>query len=547
MSAEGRWKMAVADDSKSPLGGGVQVDSPSSAETPTIKEPLMVLTRDLAARTENGSPQPVRVPEIPPPPSELPALVSDATDFLRFQPARKLGWRAILIVVLVVALVAGVIVWWELGRGNGTQRAHVAVTASTAKTVVTLTGGVDNLAQLRQSLDRNGHGNLISPVPGGAVEVNADIVVGRRGELNIVGAAVLLRSDAKVAVRLSAQEGGTLNLTDDTISSWTAQGAVDANPFGGRADIVATGQGSELKFTNCDVVALGTDTNNPGVSWRNGANGSILDSHFSQNWRGAYAYKSGPLAIVGSSFKNSQEDGVLLLDPGSNSTVENSTFADNAQSGLEINGTRGTLTLSNDTADNNHYVGVLIHAPVEQVAIIGGLFYQNEQFGISANGGQVSVDNSKLWSNGTGLSIEGGTTSVSGSDLSSNTQDGLYVSGSASSVVATSDRFDHNSSAGLWVADGHVTVTSGLFSENLNGIRVAGFSRSFDAAGNTISGNIKDGVAIDVAQGLQIHGNVIEDNGNSAISTNKADNIEGLIKQNSVHGNGTSTRVRASD
>jgi hypothetical protein len=448
--------------------------------------------------------------------------------------------------ILFVVSVVGASVWWEVGRGKGTPPpAHVAVSASTGKTVVTLTGGSDSLTQLRRSLVRDGRGQLISSVPGGAVEVNADIVVGRKAELTVAGTALLLRSEPQTHVRLTAQ-GGDLDFMDDTITSWTAAGAIDSDPIGQRADIVATGRGSELSFTNSEIVALGTDTNDPGVSWRNGASGSVQDSQFSQNWRGAYAYKSGTLTVTHSSFTGSQEDGLLLLDAGSKSSIQDSTFARNTQNGLEVNGTVGALLLANDTADENRAAGLFIHAPVENVVLRGGLLYDNGQYGVSVDGGRLSLDGTKSWSNGTGLFINGGSTSVRDSYLSSNVQDGMYVTGSAV-VSAASDRFDHNSSAGIWVADGQVTTISGLFSENLNGIRVAGFSHSFVAVGNNISNNIKDGVALDVAPGIQIHGNVIDDNGNSAISTDKAYNVKGMIKQNSVRGNQTSTRVRASD
>jgi hypothetical protein len=467
----------------------------------------------------------------------------EITDFVRFYraPIRRRAWHRLLVALLVVATGGA---WLVVSSSKpASAAAHVAVTASTAGTVVTLTGGSLDLGQLRQSLTRSGHRGLISLVAGGAIEVNSDIVVGARATFTVTHSALLLRSDERTHVRLTAQ-GGELNFSDDTIASWTAKGVVDTNPIGGRADIVATDRGAELNFSHCRVIGLGTDEDDPGVSWRDGAAGTVDDSQFSENWRAAYAYKSGPLTILSSSFTGSQEDGVLLLEPGLGSTVRDSTFANNGQSGLEIAGNVDDLTLVHDTADRNRDAGFLTRVRAGSVDMIGGLVYDNEQAGISAAGGHLSIAGTKVWANETGLSIAGGDVSVIGSDLSANTQDGMYVSGDGTEVTAAADRFDHNSRSGVWVADGQVGVTGGFFDENLTGIRIAGFSHTFRAAGNTITNSIKDGVALDVAPGIQIQGNVIEDNGDSAISTNKTYDLSPILKQNTIVNNQTATRVR---
>ena len=85
-------------------------------------------------------------------------------------------------------------------------------------------------------------------------------------------------------------------------------------------------------------------------------------------------------------------------------------------------------------------------------------------------------------------------------------------------------------------------MTAGLFDENLTGIRIAGFSGSFLAMGNTITNNVKDGVTIDVAPGIQIRRNVIDDNGASGISTNKAYNLNAMVKENTITNNRTAAR-----
>ncbi len=522
--------------------GGTAANGSAHSTAPALDDPTVG-----AASGTVVALRPASIVDIPPL-GQLPAMVPQTTDFLRFQSTRRLTWRPLLVVAALAAAAASAGVWRVTGRGTAAPRpARVAVSTLPAESVVTLTSGSDDLAELRQELSRTGHGGLITSVTGGAVEVNADIVVGARATFTVARTALLLRSDARTHVRLSAQ-GGELNLVDDTISSWTATGAVDTDPLGGRADIVATGHGTELNFSNSEVVGLGTDANDPGVSWRLGASGTVQDSHFSHDWRAAYAYESGPLTIDDSSFTDSEEDGALLLDPGSGSSVVNSTFANNAASGLQVDGTVDSLPISGDTADGNGAAGIFARVATGEVVMTEGEFYDNKQFGIAADGGRLSIDGAKVWANETGVSISGGADdSVTGSDMSANTQDGMYVTGPDTAVTATSDRFDHNANSGLWVADGQVEVTAGLFDQNVDGIRIAGFSHSFRAMGNTITNSIKDGVSLDVAPDIEMRGNLIDDNGASAISTDKAYNLNPILRHNTIRDNQTATRLRASD
>jgi hypothetical protein len=515
---------------------------------------LMAATSAVVTPTTEGAvlppltADPTLVVDIPLPPPEPPRIRTENTEFLRFQQARPATWRLLIVAVMLVA-VGAVVVWSRISHGGAKPAPpHVAVTSSKATgTVVTLTRGPINLSQLRTSLTRSGHSNLISSVPGGAVEVNANIVVGTRATFDITRAALLLFSDAEQHVQILAR-GGTLNFADDTISSWTKQGDVDTDTIAGRANLVATGRGTELNLTNCWVVGLGT-AQDPGISWRDGASGSVQSSRFSQDWRGAFAYKSGQLTIVNSSFSNSQEDGALLLDPGTGSSVSDSTFANNTQSGLEVEGTVHNLNLVSDTADHNGYAGLLTQVTTGEVEAIHGLFYDNQWYGISVGGGQFNIDEAKIWANQTGIYIHGGDNSVTDSDLSANEQDGIFITGSDTVVTANTDRFDHNSVAGLWAAAGRIQVTSGLFDENVTGIRIARYARRFfQAEGNDITNNSKDGVSLDVGPGIQIQGNVIDDNGDSGISTNKTyKNLKTMLEENTLSNNQIASRIRASD
>jgi hypothetical protein len=514
----------------------------TNGSTPEVVDP----PEAPADLTQSGQPPVSRGPmvEVPPRP-ELPATVTEASDFLSYSRRRRLTrfqFIIILIVLVVAAAAAGL--WWAKGRGHGTlPTAHVTVTTTGARTVVALTKGSDSLPQLRRALAHQGHAGLIASVPGGAVEVEATITVGRGGALGITKTALLLSSSGASPVELSAQ-GGRLDLLDDTVSSWTSGGTVATDAATGRPDLIATGRGAQLNITNCQVVGLGTNAASPGVSWTYGASGTVMDSHFSGDWRAASAFRSGPLTFTNSSFSRSLDDGALLIDPGAGTTIKDSTFDHNAQSGLDVDGTVRRLTLASDAADHNRVTGLVTRVVAGQVAVTGGLLYDNGQFGLSAIGGRVTASGTKAWDNTTGFGIDGGTDSVHGVDLSGNKRDGMYVAGAGTTVTASSDRFDHNSRAGVWVNAGRVTLTGGLLDENDTGIRVEGTARSLRAIGNTITDNLKDGLALDVSPSLDIRGNVIDDNGASAISTDKKTNLKPLFTHNSISHNQTATRIR---
>jgi hypothetical protein len=485
--------------------------------------------------------------EVPAPPDRI-AIATEATDFLRFSRTRRLTrLQFVITVVLLVLVAAGASYWWVKVRNHGTPvgpQARVAVVTTGLGTVVTLTKGSDTLPQLRQALSQSGHAGLITSVPGGAVELNANIVVGRGATLDVTQSALVLRSAPLAEVQVSTQ-GGKLDFVDDTITSWTTQGQIDTDAVAGRADIIAIGAGAELNFSNSRVVGLGTDANSPGISWTNGASGTVQDSHFSQDWRALSAYQSGPLTITGSSFDHSQDAGALLIDPGAGSVIKNNTFAHNTRSGLELDGTVRHLTLADNTADDNKYAGLQTTVTQGHVTLTNGLFYNNGRFGVRSDGGRLSLVGTKAWANATGLYINGGSNTLHGADLSSNTNYGMYVTGVSAKVKATADRFDHNSGAGVWVANGQVTLTAGLLDENLTGIRIVGISHYFRAAGNSITDNLKDGVALNVSPDITIRGNVIDDNGASAISTDKTYDVKRLFKQNKIANNQTATRIRA--
>lgn len=88
---------------------------------------------------------------------------------------------------------------------------------------------------------------------------------------------------------------------------------------------------------------------------------------------------------------------------GSTITVENSTFSNNVYgSGLIVNAT-GPVTLTNVTAANNGVNGAEVNSTGSCVAVIGGAFTGNAQYGLSVSGAPLSLDGTQTFGgNGSG-------------------------------------------------------------------------------------------------------------------------------------------------
>lgn len=489
-----------------------------------------------------------RAPDRPVPEGAVPEPSAVAREFLRYG-ARRRTRRRRAVAIGVVGVLGVVVAGYFSGITSGSKPpppAHLAVRELASGAVVTLTGGTDDLPTLERSLRQAGRGGLLRTVTGGAVEANASIDIGRGATLTITRTALLLRSAPRLYVRLKVV-GGTLDLRQDTVTSWTSAGTIDSNQQASRPDITATGRRSVLDIDATQVVGLGAKKGYPGLTWRAGASGTVVDSQFTHDWRCGYAYRSGPLSITGSSFSDCGENGLVLASPGAGTSIVDSNFSGSAGSGLAVTGSVRDLTLTGDTAASDRVDGFDISQAAGAVTVAGGTFHGDGQDGILVASGRVTVTGAKAWSNQVGVFFDGGSSTVTGTDLSANTMDGIRVDGPHTKVTATTDRLDNNSRSGLWVSDGNVSVMSTSSTENLTGMEVNGIGQYFHAVSDTISDNVKDGVALDTVKGVAVRGSTIDKNGDSGLSAPKGVDVAPLLKGNRLADNGTETRIKASD
>jgi hypothetical protein len=455
-------------------------------------------------------------------------------------PHRRRRWPYVVSVcalVLACAIAAGG--WLYVHRPG--PRAVVSVTGPTASQSVTVTGGALTVGALITRLADSGHGQLLTASTDGTISLSADLIVGRRGTLTISGSSLVLRSDSVRSVKVSVRDGGTLSVDRSTVVSWGGSG-VDSDLADGRASITATGAGSTLSVNRSNLSYLGEDVNNPGLSWRNGAVGSLIDSTLRYNFLGADASRSGILRISGSTFSSSTQQGLLLDSPASGSTVDSSTFDRNGAEGLLLRNAQATA-LRDVEASANEAAGLSVLGS-SSVTVSGGQLSANKGEGLLlTNATAALVQNIQSWDNTSGVTVSGGNATINSSQLSGNTSDGVLVVGTDAQATLHGNRLDHNDRGGLWLTAGSAIATSNTFDRNDTGLRVDDTS-TVTAKDNTFLANVIDAVALAVPVNPGITGNRISGSGQAVFSLPATGDLSAVEAANVVDSGQTLARVR---
>lgn len=452
--------------------------------------------------------------------------------------------REIAIAILLAAMVAAATAVWRQSTGAPVAvRARVTLATSSTGPVVTLTAGRIDILQLRAELLRRRSGGLLAPVAGGGFQLDATLTVNEGARLDVVATPLFLRSDAHRVARILVN-GGRAAFQRDTILSWNDSGAADTNLADGRADIVARGATAQLSFTKSTVAALGANPENPGVSWRDGASGSITGSLFTNNFRGAYAYRAGNLTVQNSRFVHAEENGLLMYAVGPESTVSNSSFDDSLASGLEIDSSRA-VRVTNVSAADNAFSGVVLRND-RQLQVNGGTLSANKLYGLVIGASAATaVTALRSFANGTGAQVNDGSCAVDHSFFSGNTQDGILVSTESTSFTMTNSRLDHNEQAGMWVAGGQVNALHNLFDSNHSGVFVHDLTPRVTLRNNAITRSSVDGIGLpSVSAGETIVGNTISDSAKAAFSVPTKADITALKQANTVPAGQPLVRIR---
>jgi parallel beta-helix repeat protein len=455
------------------------------------------------------------------------------------KPPRRSQW---LLGGLVAVLLA-VGVAFALSPGSG-KVAQVRVSTGADGERISLANGGITIGQLHDALRRDGHGALLTPVPGGGYELNASVFATAGATLSVSNTALLLHSDVHQQVTIVAQ-GGLVDLSRDTVTSWGDANAPDTDVSDGRSDLLAQGSGSSLILDHSTIAALGSATDGAAVVWRSGALGAATDTTFTSDYQGAFADQSGQVVIEGSSFARSEKTGLMLLDPGAGTAVSGSSFSNNAANGLEIDGGIGTV-VSNMTASGNAFNGLALTGGTG-VQVSGGSLSNSKDYGILATNVQrLSVSGVRSWANLTGAEIDGGTGVITGSFFSGNVNDGVFVTGPATALRLAGNRFDNNERAGFWIAGGTVTASGNQVDLNRTGISDVEIADQSTISNNLISASFLDGISLARPTTGVVSGNTISGSAKAAFSFALKGDSSAVVTANHVLPGQPVTRIMGS-
>lgn len=453
---------------------------------------------------------------------------------------RRLG-AAIIVCVLVAAGIAG----WAY-RANSEPLASVDLHGPSDARRIVLSDGAITIGQVQHRLAKlAGADGLLASTADGAIKLDADLVVAAGATLRVDNAALMLRSDSARAVTIQVQGGGRLVIADSTIVSWDGAG-VDTVIQDGRAAIVATGSGSNLEIRDSDLSYLGSGTDRPGISWRAGAGGSVIDSTLSHGFRGADARQAAALEISGATFSDNVDDGLWLESPARGTAIASSAFERNGGDGASISHATSLLLQRLSAASN---VGAGVRVDISSSLTVADLqSHDNSADGLKLDDSVGSVvTGARSWSNLNGITVSGGSATVDGSTLSGNVTDGIIVLDAGASVTVRGAHLDHNARSGLWMAGASsATMTGSTVDRNGVGIRVDDAS-TISASGNMITQSVTDGVELPSPDAARVTGNTIADSGQAAFSLPAQADVSALVAANTLQGEQDQLRVRVED
>ncbi|MCU1600510.1 MAG: right-handed parallel beta-helix repeat-containing protein [Frankiales bacterium] len=440
--------------------------------------------------------------------------------------------RELLVTGSLAALAAGVVAALALApNGQPVSDGSVTITALGSHRIVQVASGRLDMAKL---ISRLSAGDL-SRRADGSYDLHSDLVVARGGRLDLTGVRLHLLSTATTTARLRVV-GGRLTLSHSFL---------DTSGTGTVGDVDAAGPTARLDIEHSTLSGLGTGADQPGITWRGGASGSVTDTHVLGGFRGLYGYRNGPISIASTTVTGQRESGVVLRSPAAAVVVRGSTVSGAGSDGISLIDAMHPVRLLDDEVSGNRSDGVSLSSG-HGVTVRGVTSHDNAGNGLAAaKADGLVLDRVLAYANGSGIVFHDVQATLTHNASSGNLHDGLLIDDPNSAVVIDHDRYDHNGRAGVWLADGRVALARSRMNENQTGLRMADSSPSVSATSDVFSDNVKDGVALGPLEGVGIRSSTFDGNLSAAFSLTSRTDLSALLRANTVLKDQTVQRVRA--
>jgi parallel beta-helix repeat protein len=452
--------------------------------------------------------------------------------------SRRPRWgRRIAIGLLLVVIGAGMAVL----RQATLPDVVVSVRSTPGSARIDLVSGDADLGRLARALADQGYQRLLVRSGDGWL-LTRTLIVRPGAELD-VGGRLRLLSEPDGVVGLEAR-GGRLNIADAVVTSWDRRTrSPDKDVSDGRAFVLARDRGS-MDVLDSRMEQLGYAANERyGVAWRlRGTTGEVRGSTFTGNYYGLYTFQVDGMRIRDSVFERSYRYG---LDPHSGSRgflIENNHVRDNGKHGILLAVGCTSAVVRNNQVYRNREHGIVVYARSDDALIQDNEVRENGQAGIDVNdSARTRVRGNLAYANWTGLFIHNSAagSTIEGNRLSANRVDGLRLSSDARIGAVRDNIADYNYRAGAYLdgVDAKLGPGNQLVSNEF-GVWLSGKASNAAVAGNTIGGNVLDGVHLPGnTASAAIRGNTIRSNGKAAFSVEVADASRRFASTNTIAGN----------
>lgn len=429
---------------------------------------------------------------------------------------------------MIVAALAGALVAMGLLRVAARPRITVAVRSTPVGQVVELVGGEAGLGDLAEVLAGQGHDDILRRRSGDGWVLASTLIVEPGAELH-VGGNLRLVSEPGQIIGLEAR-GGRLDVRDATVSSWDRRtGRPDPDPDDGRSWVLARDRAT-MDVLDARMVELGYDwPERYGVVWRTaGTGGEVRGSSFTGNWHGAWTAGTAPMRIRDSVFARSHVHG---LDPSGGSrgfVIEDNEFSGNGRNGLILAVECDQAVVKGNRAFGNKGHGIVIQQRSDDVLVEANEVHDNGLAGIDVSGSaRARLAANVVYANWTGVTVHDGAADISleRNRLTANRVDGMRVSTGGAVRTMRANLVDQNYRAGAYLDGGTAQLGPGnRLIGNEVGLWIGGRARRASVTGNTIAGNVLDGVHLEQGAGpVELRSNAIRSNGKAAFPVERVE------------------------
>lgn len=316
------------------------------------------------------------------------------------------------------------------------------------------------------------------------------------------------------------------------VTSWDSQkNDYDRNLDDGRSFVMVK-DNSRLDIYDSEMAYLGFATNDDlsvspyGVSWKLSTSelkkvllgGEVVNSHFHDNYFGAYTYGATGMLWKGNEFSKNVRYGLDPHDDSNGFLVEENIAHDNGTHGIIFSKRCMYNTIRNNISYNNKLHGIMLHEKSNHNVIENNTFYGNTSGVALWRSSDNIVRNNKIDKNRHGVraNMSSDNNIIVSNSINTSSRYGVYFYDNANNNTVEKNDLAYNEVA-MYIKSNSNTIQNNTLSDNNIGIYLLDSASKNVLAKNTIRDSKVYGVYSKVVQ------NVSNSFGSNALFDNRKD------------------------